>query len=240
MMQGVRVSSCPVNSLWCSRSLRHSYGSSGSSASSAERGAQCECPLHRLHSSTGSLSPAAPHPHPASRNARLPNPTPGIGVRRNRSQTPTLRSAPACSWESIGALERCERRCVRGVWGWARAGTGRTGCGRARAEGRGDSRRAVRGGGGGGAMGRGWWKRGMGGVSGARGGKEGRWVWRRGALESGRAGAMGAFGVLPRGRAAWGHTFLGGMGRGKGARGQRGGDGTKGGLGRVGQGARAL
>ena len=91
MMQGVRVSSCPVNSLWCSSCLRHSYGSSGSSASSAERGALFECPLHRLHSSTSSLSPGAPPPHPAYRNARLPNPTQGIAVRRNRSKTPTLR-----------------------------------------------------------------------------------------------------------------------------------------------------
>jgi hypothetical protein len=69
---------------------------------------------------------------------------------------------------------------------------------------------------------RGWWEGGRGGFSWVRGRKEGGRVWRRGALESGRGETLGAFGVLPRGRAVWGHVFLGTMGGGRGTGGEEG------------------
>jgi hypothetical protein len=127
MMQGVRVPSCPVNSLRCSSCLRHSYGSSGSSASSSERGAQCECPLHST-----ALLHKLPLPRGASPTRGMPQRASAESHTRNRRpQKSSRNSHSACACESIGALERCERRCMSGAW--AGAGTGRKGCGRARA-----------------------------------------------------------------------------------------------------------
>jgi hypothetical protein len=84
--------------------------------------------LHRLHS-----FPSAPSPSitsPTSRKLqRLHSKSPSTHRRPQKSVQNSHSAVGACVFVGVDwTLCRCERRYLRGVWGWAGAGTGREGC----------------------------------------------------------------------------------------------------------------